>query len=539
MEHFFAELKMYGRFAWGLRGYLSHKMSLTEVEAITRQRMAEREANFLRLVERGIFGYSKSPYRPLLESAGCELGDIRNMVQTRGLETTLHELRDSGVYITFEEYKGRKPLVRHGKVFSIQPRQFDNPFMSRHYHTITGGSTGAGSRVELDLDHLAADATHLGLVYHIHGALNTPMAVWFGSLPDCTGLASILMRSRVGSIPLKWFSPVSDQELKPALKYRLANQGTIIAGRLFGTPIPWPEPIGPDQAAVIARWLSKTVAEHGAGLLVTHVSLAMRVCIAAMDEGLDLSNVTMMGGGEPPSPAKFRVIQSSGARWVPLYFFTETGAVGLGCANPVDENDLHFLRDALALIQCPRQVPGSDITVEAFNFTTLLPTAPKLLLNVESDDYGIIEKRSCGCPFESYGFSEHIRAVRSFRKLTGEGVTLVGSEMLHILEEVLPSRFGGSPLDYQLLEEEDQQGFTRLSLLVSPKIQIDDETQVLETVLEALKRSSVAAHLAGELWKKAETIRIRRHEPILTAGGKFMPLRLAKLPHSETREENE
>jgi hypothetical protein len=55
--------------------------------------------------------------------------------------------------------------------------------------------------------------------------------------------------------------------------------------------------------------------------------------------------------------------------------------------------------------------------------------------------------------------------------------------------------------------------------------------------LEALKRSSVAAHLAGELWKKAETIRVRRQEPILTAGGKFMPLRLAKLSQSETREE--
>jgi len=92
-------------------------------------------------------------------------------------------------------------------------------------------------------------------------------------------------------------------------------------------------------------------------------------------------------------------------------------------------------------------VPGSDITVDAFHFTTLLPTARKLLLNVESDDYGVVETRSCGGPLESYGYTEHLRQIRSFRKLTGEGVTLVGSEMLRILEEVLPARFGGSPLD--------------------------------------------------------------------------------------------
>ena len=114
-------------------------------------------------------------------------------------------------------------------------------------------------------------------------------------------------------------------------------------------------------------------------------------------------------------------------------------------------------------------------------------------------------------------------------EIAGEGVTLVGSEMLHILEEVLPTRFGGSPLDYQLLEEEDQQGFTRLSLLVSPRVQIDNEAEILETVMQALKQGSTAAHLASALWKQAETLRVRRQEPIWTARGKFMHLHRAKL----------
>ena len=529
MTSFLADLKMYGRFALGLRGFLHHRISLPEAEANIRRRMAERDNNFLRLVEKAIFGYPQSPYRPLLKLAGCEMEDIRSMVRNNGLEATLLELRESGVYITFEEFKGRKPLVRNGKVFHLQPRQFNNPYLSRFYSGTTGGTTGPGTRVEIDLDHMVAMTPHLMLEHHIHGTLNTPLAIWFGTLPDPTGVHAVLMRSRYGAVPMRWFAPVSDSDLKPALKYRLATRGILMAGRLFGIPLPSPEPLRLDQAAIIARWSAKMVELHGACYLTTHVSQALRICLAASEEGLDLANVTVTAGGEPPTPAKVRMITRTGARWAPQYITVDTGAVGLGCGQPVDGNDLHFLKDSLALIQYPHQVPGSEMTVQAFNFTTLLPSAPKLLLNVESDDYGIIETRSCGCPLEAYGFTEHLRDVRSFGKLTGEGVTLVGSEMLHILEEVLPTRFGGSPLDYQLLEEEDQQGFTRLSLLVSPKIQIKDESEIFETVMEALKRSSTAAHLASALWKQAETLRVRSQEPIWTSRGKFMPLHRAKL----------
>jgi hypothetical protein len=156
------------------------------------------------------------------------------------------------------------------------------------------------------------------------------------------------------------------------------------------------------------------------------------------------------------------------------------------------------------------------------------------MLNVESDDYGVIETRSCGCPLETYGFAEHLRHVKSFRKLTGEGVTLVGGEMVHVLEEVLPARFGGSPLDYQLLEEEDEQGFTRLSLVISPKIEIEDEAEVVQTVLEALGRGSDAADQARALWSQAGSLQVKRTEPVWTSRGKLMPLRLARDSRSST-----
>jgi hypothetical protein len=295
-------------------------------------------------------------------------------------------------------------------------------------------------------------------------------------------------------------------------------------------PIPWPEEVPLNQAIVVARWAAKTLETQGMCLISTNVSMALRVCVAAQEEGLNLKGTTFMGGGEPPTPAKIKHILSTGARHVPNYASTETGPIGTGCVVPVDCNDLHLFKDSLALIQCARIVPGSIITVDAFLFTTLLSSAPKLMLNVESDDYGVIEKRSCGCPLESFGYTDHLRNIHSFSKLTGEGVTLVGSEMIHVMEYVLPARFGGNPLDYQLLEEEDEKGFTRLSLLVSPKVGAIDEEAMIQVVLEGLRQSSIAADLARAIWRQAKTLQVKRMEPIWTTRGKLIPLYLERRP---------
>lgn len=523
-----ADARMYARFGLGLRGYLGHRISLDEAAAVTRQRIQDRESNFLRVVQRAIYGYPRSPYLPLLKLAGCELGDLRAMVSAKGLEGSLRALRREGVYVSFEELKGRAPIVRQGRVIPAGPRAFDNPFLSHAFEAETGGSTGAGTRIEIDLDHMADEALISMLALDAHGVLRAPSAVWGGVLPDARPINLLLQGARMGSLPRRWFQPLPREELRPALKHRLATRGIVGLARRFGSPFPSPEPLRLDQADVIARWAAGTTRANGACLVQVLVSMALRISIAAREAGLDLEGTTFTGGGEPPTPAKVREIERSGARWAPIYGIMEVGRVGEACARPLDGNDVHFMRDHLALIQFPRQVPGTELSVDAFQFTNLLPSSPKILLNAESDDYGILETRSCGCPLESYGFSEHIREVHSFRKLTGEGVTLVGGDMIRILEEVLPSRFGGSPLDYQIVEEEDERGLTRLSLFMSPRVEIADERQVIEAVLEALRRGSGAAVQAQAIWRQAQTLRVQRREPIWTARGKLMPLHLAQ-----------
>jgi hypothetical protein len=252
------------------------------------------------------------------------------------------------------------------------------------------------------------------------------------------------------------------------------------------------------------------------------------VCLAAEELGIDLTGAVVSGGGEPPTPAKVSAVRRTGARWVSNYIMQEVGQIGCGCAQPLDENDQHLLLDHMALITYPRQVPDFDVVVESFHVTTLLDSARKIMLNVELDDYGVVETRECGCPWDRFGFHTHLREIRSFRKLTGEGTTLIGTDVVRILEEDLPRRFGGSPLDYQLLEEEDERGFTRLSLIVSPHLEIRDERQVVEVVMKALTASGHAGAISRSIWSQAGTLRVRRMTPVWTNRGKLMPLHLER-----------
>jgi len=221
-------------------------------------------------------------------------------------------------------------------------------------------------------------------------------------------------------------------------------------------------------------------------------------------------------------------MRTLGIRVIAGYGMVEVSNIGLGCPNGVDSGDVHLAMDTIALITRPHEIGETGITVPAFQLTTLSDTAGKLLLNVEVDDCGIVERRSCGCVFEQVGLDVHIREIRSYTKLVGEGVTLVGNEMVRILEEFLPARFGGSPLDYQILEEEDENHLTRVFLIVSPRVSIPDEQAVVAALHEALDKSSASAGVASAVWRQAGSIRVRRAEPVWTARGKLMPLHISR-----------
>ena len=106
-------------------------------------------------------------------------------------------------------------------------------------------------------------------------------------------------------------------------------------------------------------------------------------------------------------------------------------------------------------------------------------------------------------------------------------MTLVGSDIIRILEEHLPAAHGGSALDYQLVEEEDADGFTRFHLRVSPRVQIASEAAVVQTFIEAIDQIGGRAAVSP-LLKQGGTIRVDRREPEWTSRGKLMPLHVTK-----------
>jgi hypothetical protein len=515
----------YAGFLRGLPAFLRQRVNVDEARATIQRRLAEREQNLLTTLERGVFHNPRSPYRKLLDVAGCTEQDVRRLIRTDGVEGTLRTLREAGVYVSFEEFKGLQPLKRGSQLITFRPEDFDNPRVT-HYHAVsTGGSTGGARQVLMDLDHLTArlPTILLGDVYH--GLFGIPTVFWF-EIPPGNGLDSVLQRVPVQNVPERWFSPIRGGRDGAAWRFRAATAAAIAVARASGAKLPSAEYLPLSEAHVIARWAQDALRRRGACGIRAHVSKALRVCVAAREAGIDLTGAVFVIGGEPPTPAKVAEITRTGARFHSNYYFTEGGPVGSSCTTSDHPNDQHLHADHLALIQASRQVPGFEVSVPSFHFTTLLPSAPKILLNVESDDFGIVEQRTCGCPYEALGLTTHVRDIRSFRKLTGEGVTLVGSAMVEILERDLPARFGGTSLDYQLVEEEDERGFTRLTLLVHPSVPLSDNDAPIEAILNALGRRGGAADMSRGVWAQAGTFRVRREAPQYTARGKLLPLLL-------------
>ena len=96
---------------------------------------------------------------------------------------------------------------------------------------------------------------------------------------------------------------------------------------------------------------------------------------------------------------------------------------------------------------------------------------------MDTGDFGEVEEQACECALGALGLTTHLRGIRSFEKLSGEGTTFVHTDLLRVLEEVLPARFGGAGDDYQVVETEQAEGILRLELAVSPRVGAVDPEQ--------------------------------------------------------------
>ena len=146
--------------------------------------------------------------------------------------------------------------------------------------------------------------------------------------------------------------------------------------------------------------------------------------------------------------------------------------------------------------------------------------------------FGVVEPEDDAFGFDALGFDHHISDIRSFEKLTGEGVTFVNTDFVRIVEEILPKKYGGESTDYQLVEEEDSNGLTYLNLIVSPSVGKINEKEIVDTFVNLLKSAEDSpeswAQSGTQMWAQAGTVRIVRDYPIPTKRAKILPFHIMK-----------
>jgi len=501
--------------------------------SLLKERIAAREDNFLRLAERSIFGYPRSPYLPLLVARKIALSDLKSWVSKEGLEASLCILEREGIYFTVDEFKGKVPVQRNGVSFVCEEGMFDNPFLSFVYEVRSGATRSAGTRIRIDFDYLHQRSLYDAFLLDLHGCLTAPIANWFPVFPGAPGINSSLRFAHIGNPVEQWFSQVAEDQVRVNWEKRWGTKTIFAVHRLFGCPLAEPQYAGLNDAGRIAQWASQALNEHPNCVIYTFAASAVRVCIAAAEKNLSLRGAKFLVTGEPLTPHKKREIESTGAMAIPVYGISEAGVIAAGCNQVHSQSDhCHLYKDTTAIIPHRQVVPNFDLSLDSYLFTSLLYESPKLLLNVGMGDFGNLDSESCSCEFGKLGFDTCLSNIRSYEKLTGEGVTFVDTDFIRIIEEELPDTFGGRSTDYQLVEEEDSKGFTHLQLVVSPRVGKVNEGEVLDRFMMLLKHGEASpeswAQSGTEMWRQSGMVQVKRDFPICTPSGKILPFQLEK-----------
>ena len=140
-------------------------------------------------------------------------------------------------------------------------------------------------------------------------------------------------------------------------------------------------------------------------------------------------------------------------------------------------------------------------------------------------DSPVVATGSGGCPVEQIGWPTRLHSIRSD---TAGGVTVFDGDVIRILEDVLPCRFGDRPADSQLVEDHAANGSPRLRLLVAPAGGAVDEAALAETLRFALAAGSAGGGVMGRPWQEGRRPGVERRSPFVTVSGKILSLHVER-----------
>lgn len=511
------------RFISGLPALLRKPVTVAGARATLRRRLEQRDTDFLALLRRGILAQPRNPYRRLLALAGSDYGDIESLVRQSGLEGALLALARAGVCLTADEFKGRQPIVRGQTVIEADPASFRNPLAMLHIPARSSGSRGPATPVGFDLASVRDHAVDLALFLDARAGIGWQHALW--GVPGSAAMRILLRYASCGARPLHWFTQVETAASGLHPRYRWSARAMRWGSLLAGAPLPSPVYVPVEDPFLIVHWMAETLRVGQTPHLQTFASSAVRLCRAALDAGIDLAGARFTLSGEPLTAGRLSVIEGAGARAAGHYGSSETGgALGYGCLAPDMPDDLHFLHDLFVIVQPGAGPPIPGLRPDTLLVSSLRASDPFALLNVSLGDYAVMNQRACGCPLADTGWKTHIHSIRSHEKLTGGGMNVLDSDVIRVLDEVLPARFGGAPGHFQLVEEETEGGRPRLRLLVHPAIGPLDLDAVRDVFLGAIARGSGVERVMGLAWQDAGILEVERCPPMQTPTGKILHL---------------
>jgi hypothetical protein len=386
---------------------------------------------------------------------------------------------------------------------------------------MSSGSSGQSVITRTNIAFMRYQEAQLDLVWREFELAHRAHAEFRTILPSLRAFELALAAARLGYRIDRWFP--AGRPSRYATPYNAATRLMVAAANLAGARMPYPEPLPPNDFLPVATWIARQREKGVACALTGLVSPAVRIAATAIDRGLDIRGTTFFVGGEALTFAKRATVEAAGADIYPRYHTTEIGNIGHACRQMRTGNSVHLYREAVAVIVHKRPAPLSAVQVDSLHFTALLPSAPRILINVEMEDSGVIAEGRCDCAFTRAGLATVIHDIASFGKLTGQGVTLVGTDVVSVLEQRLPALLGGRVGDFQLVEREVA-GETQIVLYVSPRVPASAEA-ARQCFLEEL-RSRFGGSLAVDLWTHAQVLKVVIEEPIAGSTGKIPPLHL-------------
>src|SRR5262249_721729 len=367
--------------------FFRERVTVGQAEEVIKKALEDRNRRFLELARSQIYERPRSPYLQLLKFAGCDFSDLRAYVQFHGLENALRKLATEGVYLTSDEFKGKKEIVRGGFSFRVSPGDFEFSVSRPEFYFQSSGTTNKPVSSSTSLDWLSLRALGTAVFAAAHDLCSYSHALYDAILPT-SSVNHLLTNAKIGMRTDRWFAcnmPVNNK--LEGSYHRLATYLIVLMGKCFAPSFPGPKFLDLQDVGPIVDWIVGQKRKGKNCYIITVASSAARIARMAWKLGISLEGTKFNVAGEPFTEVKENAIEKVGAIATSRYSYGGGIPVGFGCARPIHRDEVHVNQHLLAVISHPKPLSQFCTQIHPLLLTTLHSAAPSVLLNLPNADY--------------------------------------------------------------------------------------------------------------------------------------------------------